>query len=147
MIRELNKIPVLAWWIAEFVLVVAVYCILQGQAIMFGSLPTWASTASIVSFASIIAVLLATKQYRFVYVPFLVVGTMCMAFGAADTLLPIVEPVPGRIALPSVAEIANTVAWMLFGLLALGAVFSLGACPVLMRNLRNSSLAETSGPT
>ncbi|QWE98056.1 hypothetical protein [Cupriavidus sp. EM10] len=74
MVRELNKIPTLAWWIAEVILCVAVYCLLEGQAIIFGSLPTWVAAASIAGFVTIVAVLVLTKQYKYVYMPFLLVG-------------------------------------------------------------------------
>jgi hypothetical protein len=138
MVRELNKIPTLAWWIAEVILCVAVYCLLEGQAIIFGSLPTWVAAASIAGFVTIVAVLVLTKQYKYVYMPFLLVGGLCIQIGAADALS-VPATAAGTIAMPTPAQLGSVIAWAMSAILVLGAIASVAAYPMLLSSPKRSS--------
>ncbi|WP_149135095.1 hypothetical protein SGO26_30380 (plasmid) [Cupriavidus metallidurans] len=142
MVRELNKIPTLAWWIAEIILCVAVYCLLEGQAIIFGSLPTWVAAVSIASFFTIVAVLVLAKQYKYVYMPFLLVGGLCIQIGAADALSG-PATAAGTIALPTPAQIGSAIAWVMSTTLVLGAITSVAAYPMLITSPKRSGHTGT----
>ncbi|AVA38095.1 membrane protein YdbS with pleckstrin-like domain [Cupriavidus metallidurans] len=146
MVRELNKIPTLAWWIAEVILCVAVYCLLEGQAIIFGSLPTWVAAASIAGFVTIVAVLVLTKQYKYVYMPFLLVGGLCIQIGAADALS-VPATAAGTIAMPTPAQLGSVIAWAMSAILVLGAIASVAAYPMLLSSPKRSSPTKRNAMT